>query len=572
MVKLAQSEIQGRSKPLTSISVPLLLLAISYLATTWLPLGFGTNDDIVLKSLASGRYLGQPEYRLMYSTPIFGFLMRVLFRSFPNYDWYTFVMFLTQVTAMTAIMTSLLKKQHKSLQLIIIAVGFVLFPKFLFPMQFTGAAVLASMAGLTLILQQSERRPIQRRYVGFILLSLGISIRLEAGLLVMGIFFIPLLLSTWEGGHLTTRKLLSAVYPIFGAVLINLSVNQFNYPIAPLHSLSGTLIKIHSQQSEATDLPQLSSTAHDLFAATVGLFWDREIAFEEVTNSRFKGDYSILLSLQQTFSILLSRPYVIFLSIFLFFFFFFFSRGFKGNLIGALSVGLGLIGFFGASTYLYGAYGKLPYRLLMPLWAALIMVQMTTLITKTSESLTTRAQLRFRLFPTSFGLFGFTLKKLQATIRVLSIFFFLTLGVRYLTFYGARQTEVQSSLDTKFEITKCFASSHRMIFAMYPDYAILPGGDLVSSNSDGLYDFPIFDNGWFLHTDLFRKRLEYFKLERNDSIVRMLVLNNAVVITQRSTAKLLADLHNEENPNNLVDITAISRCDVEAYSLNPAQG
>ena len=571
MLSSVPSEIRGRSKLLSSLSVALLLLTTSYLATTWLPLGFGTSDDIALKSFASGRYTGQPEYQLIYSTPLFGLLLQGLFRFLPNFDWYTFVMFLSQVTAITAIMMSLLRKQPTSVRLLIIAVGVFIFPKFLFPMQFTGAAILLSMAGMTLLFRQFEDRPTHYLYSGFALLTLGMAIRWEAGSLVVGIFAVPLLLATWKSEHLTTRGLLSSFSAVTVAVSVNIFLNRFNQPATFLHTNTGTLQNVIDQQSEKIDLPQLSSTAHDLFRATGGLFWDRESAMG-VMKSRVNGDDSVLNDLQQTLSIVISRPYVIFLGITLLLSVFLFLRGLTNSVKGALGVGLGFIGFLGASTYLYETYDRLPYRLLMPLWVGLIIIQMTALATQSTETLITRVQPQVRPFSEFFTSPRFILKKIQSVVGVISVICFLALGVRYLAFYGSRQDDIAASLDTKFETASCLTGSHRMIFAMYPDYASVPGGDLVPSNSDVVFDFPIFDNGWSLHTDLFQKRLDYFKIERDDSIVRMLVLNDAAVITRQATANLLAELHNEENPNNLVGVVSITGCEIEAYRLRPIQG
>jgi len=571
MLSTVPSEIRGRSKLLSSLSVALLLLTTSYLATTWLPLGFGTNDDIVLKSFASGRYTGQPEYQLIYSTPLFGLLLQGLFRFLPNFDWYTFVMFLSQVTAITAIMMSLLRKQPTSVRLLIIAVGVFIFPKFLFPMQFTGAAILLSMAGMTLLFRQFEDRPTHYLYSGFALLTLGMAIRWEAGSLVVGIFAVPLLLATWKSEHLTARGLLSSFSAVTVAVSVNIFLNRFNQPATFLHTNTGTLQNIIDQQSEKIDLPQLSSTAHDLFRATGGLFWDRESAMG-VMKSRVNGDDSVLNDLQQTLSIVMSRPYVVFLSIALLFFCLLLLRGLTGALTGAFGVGLGIIGFFSASTYLYDKYDRLPYRLLMPLWVGLIIIQMTALGSRSTETLVTRTQLRVRPFSEFFTSLGFILKKLQGLILIIGVFCCLTLGARYLAFYGSRQDEIVALLDTHLDHARCFGGSHSMVFAMYPDWGSIPGGDLVPDNSDVIFDFPIFDNGWSLHTDLFQKRLDYFKIERDDSIVRMLVLNDAAVITRQATANLLAELHNEENPNNLVGVVSITGCEIEAYRLRPIQG
>lgn len=571
MVSSVHSEIRGRSKPLSSLSVALLLLATSYLATTWLPLGFGTMDDILLKSLASGRYTGQPEFQLTYSTPIFGFLVQSLYGILPNFDWYTFILFLSQVTAIAAITTSLLRKQPKSIQLLISAVSFFIFSKFLFPMQFTGAAILVSMAGMILLLQKFKNRPTHRLYSGFALLALGIAIRLEAGLLVVGIFSVPLLLATWKSEHLTARGVLSSVSAIISAISVNVSLNEINTPTNFIHTNPGTLQNIIEQRSEKTDIPQLSSAAHDLFRVTEGLFGDRELAVGAM-NPRVNGDYSVLNELQETLSVVMSRPYIVFVCIALLLSFLLFSRGLTKGLRGALGIGFGVIGMLSASTYLNQTYERLPYRLLMPLWVGLIIIQMTALTTQTAETLVTLVQLPAGLFLRSLKSLEHTMKKFQTLVVAVGVFCLLALGVRYLTFYGSRQADTAAILDTKFETAKCFTSSYKMIFAMYPDFGSVPGGDLVSSNADVIFDFPIFDNNWLLHTDSFRKRLDYFKIERDDSIVRMLVLNDAAVITRRSTANLLAELHNEENPNNLVGVVDIKACEIEAYGLRPIQG
>lgn len=571
MVTSIQSGIRGRSKPLSSLNVALLLLATSYLATTWLPLGFGTMDDIVLKSLASGRYTGQPEYQLIYSSPIFGFLLQSLYGMLPNFDWYTFVMFLTQIVAIAAITTSLVKGQPKAVQLPISAVSFFIFPKFLFPMQFTGAAILVSMAGMILLLQQFKDRPTHRLYSGFALLALGIAIRWEAGLLAIGIFAVPLLLATWKSEHLTARGVLSSVSAIIAAISVNVSLNEINTPTTFIHTNLGTLQNIIEQRSEKTDLPQLSSTAHDLFRLSGGLFWDRELAVGAM-NPRVNGDYSVLNELQETVSVVMSRPYLVFVCIALLLSFLLFSRGLMKSLRGALGIGFGVIGMLSASTYLNQTYERLPYRLLMPLWVGLIIIQMTALTTQTAETLVTLVQLPAGLFSRLLKSLERTMKKLKTLVVAVGVFCLFALGVRYLAFYESRQADKAASLDTIFETAKCFSSSYKMIFAIYPDYGSVPGGDLVSSNADVIFDFPIFDNNWLLHTDSFRKRLDYFKIERDDSIVRMLVLNDAAVIARRSTANLLAELHNEENPNNLVGVVDIKSCEIEAYGLRPIQG
>jgi hypothetical protein len=545
------------------------LVGVALIATTSLPLGFGTNDDIALKSLASGRYTGQPEFQLIYPTPVFGLLLKSLFEFAPNFDWYTFVLFLTQTVAIATVTTSVMRKQPISVRVLVGAVSFLIFPRFLFPMQFTGAAILATMAGMIVVLQQLSNRKNFYFWGGLALLALGISLRWEAGLLTVGIFSGPLLLATWKKEYFTRTGLSSSILAIGSAILLNLSLNAINLPVRSLHADMVRIQSIIDGKSENEDLPQLSGTAHDLLRETGGFYWDRELG-TELLSPESTNNYSVRDGLQRATSLVISRPYAIFVCISILLILFAFSRGFMWGLRNILAVSLGFIGVIAASSYLSEAYGRLPYRLLMPIWIGLIITQISALTVEFPDIAATRIQTRRRRMTEYRVRLGILLKKLHVATVIVGVVCSLLLGCRYIFFYGSRQSDLRAALDTKLENARCLASSQKMVFVMVTDYATVPSGDLVPSTSDKVLDFPIFDNGWLLHSNLFHKRLDYFKITRSDSIVRMLVLNGATVVSKKPTADLLAKLHNEENPQNPVEIEPILGCEIEAYTLRPA--
>jgi hypothetical protein len=206
----------------------------------------------------------------------------------------------------------------------------------------------------------------------------------------------------------------------------------------------------------------------------------------------------------------------------------------------------------------------------MPMWVGLIITQISALTLKFPDIAVTRIQTRRRRMAEYGVRLGILLKKLHVATVIVGVVCSLLLGCRYISFYGGRQADQRAVLDAKLENAQCLASSQKMVFAIATDYSIVPSGDLVPSRSEEVLELPIFYSDWLLHSNMFHKRLDYFGITRSDSIVRMLVLNGATVVSKKPTADLLAKLHNEENPQNPVEIEPILGCEIEAYTLRPA--
>lgn len=143
---------------------------------------FSTNDDVYMLLFSSGKYLGEFNPNLIFSNIIYGNCLVFLYKTFPNIEWYSLIMYLIIVSCYYFLFTNF----HQKNKWIIILIS-VLFIENLFNIQFTKASALLAFTGYLLYFKQ-------RNNALLLIVLLSSLIRFETfilvSLLIIPIYFI----------------------------------------------------------------------------------------------------------------------------------------------------------------------------------------------------------------------------------------------------------------------------------------------------------------------------------------------------------------------------------------------
>jgi hypothetical protein len=164
-----------------------LFLTQGLLFSIFLSLGivrFHTNDDYGFFFISNGQSYGYPSDQLLFVGRIIGYLVSFLESNFPWMNWYPSLMAASTLFAISIffkVCLNLNRKVSANMYFWLSLIGFTFFGSlFLFRLQFTQTALLCAAAGTFLFLNRHSKFD---SLVAFLLLALGISWRLEAGLL-----------------------------------------------------------------------------------------------------------------------------------------------------------------------------------------------------------------------------------------------------------------------------------------------------------------------------------------------------------------------------------------------------
>lgn len=157
---------------------------------------YGMNDDIVMKSIASGVYLGGiPSYQMVFSVFPFSFILYILYNITIKLDWYGIMLVSSTIFYLMYTIYSILKQKESIAEKIaytciaIFAVSY-LYSAFLIDITFTViAAIIATCCLVLYILPYSKLKNV----IMTIGIMLAYGIRSDACLMII-VFFLPVFL------------------------------------------------------------------------------------------------------------------------------------------------------------------------------------------------------------------------------------------------------------------------------------------------------------------------------------------------------------------------------------------
>ncbi|WP_290000420.1 hypothetical protein [Algoriphagus sediminis] len=146
---------------------------------------FQTNDDVIMMWLVSGAYTGVPEPYAVFIHPSLSLCLSVLYDHFPRFNWYGFFWFLFLFFAYTGLILTIFKAIKPELRIIFCTLIFVISIHFcLFP-QFTLVAGWCMISALLLLFSEGgSRKDTGLQLFGFVLLVIGLLVRIESCILV----------------------------------------------------------------------------------------------------------------------------------------------------------------------------------------------------------------------------------------------------------------------------------------------------------------------------------------------------------------------------------------------------
>ena len=191
------------------------------------------SDDYDMMNILYGGWNGESSPFILYSSPIYGYILCFLFRLFPSLPWYFIMQYLLMLWGMIEITRVLLEKTKITVWLVLPLLSFIYYECFI-RITFTKTAGLLIACGyLLLFFLIDNNRKITVRYLsGIILIILGILIRKRMFLLVTAIFaggFLAFLLLNRKNLYRdTVRKIVSFVIMTGVLVVIFIVIGKVN--------------------------------------------------------------------------------------------------------------------------------------------------------------------------------------------------------------------------------------------------------------------------------------------------------------------------------------------------------
>lgn len=543
-----------------------------------IPQSFQTSDDLGMRSLVDASYSGEYEWNTIFN-PIFGLLLRFGYLLIPSFDWYVFALVALQLTAIKFLVTDLIRNRELPFKILVVTFCIFAFSKFLFPMQFTAAAILLSTAGCIRISVMDRGVKGISWMPPVTLLLLGIAIRPEAALLAAASVVVPLGIANYESqresGPLRYWRL--AGISLAGTLLFIAHAWMIDsLPTSPTvitfqsRDESESTIPVDSNADESESLG--TATAIELLEITGGFFID-STSDGRLQNRTFKEAAESLsweARVQRSAGEFFSRTYLVFALFYLVLVALTVIRGLrqmKRLLPQLLSFSI-LVGV--VMPFIVATYSRLPYRLVMPLWVAQIMVALLVTGWSSVQQLQVESSANDSRWRTVLRANSSKplLSLLAATLVLMSSLSLGGLSVRYAVFYLKFFHRQEAISIQKTELAACLTENHPVAFAVVPETWV-PGGGLTPIDSQTILQYPILDSGWLLHSSYFRDRVARLGLTESDSVIELLIANQAAVLASPETISLMAALHNERNPSDPVIAQLILGCKADAWRLEP---
>lgn len=563
----------------TSLFAVFLLLALASFAVAG-PVAFGTNDDLALMALADGTFTGQHESQLIFTSPLIGGLLVVLYSLVPDFNWYVYLQLVLVFSSFSALFAATRSLRRSLLDgLVVIAIALYALPKFILPLQFTSTSVLATFAGIVVTFSRHSQTRFLQAVAGGCLILGGVSLRPEAGLLSLALFVPPLfMLRTWpptgvsRWSLLQERRQVSVLVAMAATLLIPASLGvlsqNFNVHPSPTHR-NWNFLQQDLSGGKTAELEAIwSGTELQLLTESGGWYFDSPEALarldqlSSVASSRSLRD-SITVAVSEFFG----RDYfghqfalvaILLLQIFR-------SRNFVKLAVGFV---LPLTSTVLALSLLVNQFERLPYRLLMPLWTCVIslgvLFSASTKISLASRpSIFAKNKRRFAISVRSVfdSRFAITLIILTLTSPV------AVAGFRYPVYFMNRYRAQVEEVNEKLQMVECVTTSLPAFFEISSSRP-LPGGDIIPLGAKRLFAYPIVDNGWILHSSHFRKRLELLGVDSQGTLSETLSNSKIKVVASEGFVKSLSDHLQLADAGGDISVVASNDCGVLSWQIS----
>lgn len=571
--------------PLRSVGVSAVLNVAAIILAIRGPVSYGTNDDLLLTALADGSYTGRGEYQLVFSSPIYGCLLKVLNSITTKVDWNAATQIWLVLTSSYVLVSRLkIGRMGWGMRVLSIALLLYILPKFLMPLQFTSTAVLATSVGVLTSVSQPSFQAVRSIGLGSILVLFGISIRPEAGFLTLAIA-LPALIALeilWlsnirrnspRQADQQNFRLAKSVMPSLITALLVLALSPFNVRPSPLHQTFGKLNEALSEGRVDVLTEVLSRTEITVLRESDGLYFDNTDALAKVSTwAAAQPPPSIERSLGVVLKSIFGREYfgfqlallaVVFsslnpLSI----------RFRRISVVAAISGGISFL----VLTFSYLQFQRLPYRLVMPVWTISTLILLTARIKFSYPQGRHGPSLRESHSPTSR-----ILKKVLSRSNVsqwapllLSIFL-LYPGLRYPIHYMNRYSQLRIEAEVRVARVECLTSAVPAVFFVLSYEQPFPSGNLVPREASQVFDYPILDNGWLMHTKHFDRRAAHLGIVRADqtsSLSMSIWLNGGAIVSSENFAMALASTGQSSPASNLQVRGRSDGCETNAWVVS----
>lgn len=173
----------------------LFVNAALFVILAWLlPIHFETNDDVAMCMIASGKYTGTPDGHIVYANALFGWLIAGLYSLTKAVEWYTLVLCVAQVVAMTGITYAMVTETRMKniLKIVFVLFLYVFWARLIMALQFTTTAGLLCASGCMSLLRLNRKW----RIAGLCMVVVASFIRFNASAMV-GLLFAPMFLAAW---------------------------------------------------------------------------------------------------------------------------------------------------------------------------------------------------------------------------------------------------------------------------------------------------------------------------------------------------------------------------------------
>jgi len=535
------------------------------------PIAFQTNDDAVLKALANGSYTGVPEISLIFASPLFGAITSNLYGLAPSYDWYTFSQVFLVVFSAILLARSIGRGIAWQLNVLTIAVlGFVTC-RFLFPLQFTQTSILATLSG-TIWFARSKLSDWRNIVLAMVLIQIGLSIRPEAGLLTLALFLftthsafvLPHLKERFE----VVRNFIARALLLVLIVIVTLLLQQFNTPPSPMHTNYSKLIEALSSNDEGLLSIGFDKAEVAVLRETRGMYHDTPGSIARVSllsqNSLGFSLHDIVGALET----LVSREYYSYLVILaiLVSIWLTINRGSSRQLVTTIGSTLGLTCI--AMILLNHRFGRLPYRMLMPIWASIIILTLCSLLNLTND----RA-LQISGSATHLSGYSKTTRSLAPrkglTVATLLVALMLCLStVRYLSSFVTEYNSQSQNFKSIYSKVQCVSRTYPVVFIEGSSHRYMPGGAVVPSVSSSIYDLPVVVNDQLQYLAPFKRRAETLRVETDGSLLTSLELRGSAILANQQVIKKLETLIDSRRPRNTLRFRPDATCGSDVWRID----
>lgn len=190
------------------------------------PVIFEQNDDVMMKLIANGYLTGEPESHLVFINVIIGSLLKILYTSISNIEWYSLIQTVLFVLAFFSNLYCIIKYEEKDKRFILVLLNLSLL-YFLSRLQFSYvsgflaiSAVIAQLYGLA----ENNRKLLA---FSVLLMFLSALVRFEMFFFTYPVFFVLFLFPL--------QQKLSVKVAFIGGILIGVSfmINQLSYKNNP---------------------------------------------------------------------------------------------------------------------------------------------------------------------------------------------------------------------------------------------------------------------------------------------------------------------------------------------------